>query len=202
MLGMSIVKLRDSAASKCGAMWGVGGVDAGVDDADGDALAGRLALGAVGFGAHQRHVPLLVGQRLDPAAGLDTALGGRRAALGVPVGERRALLGEAVGLARLGRADRVVAGAIGHGIRGLHGGQEVGRVRLDQRDAELLVDLDDLAPRTGHGVGGRRGVALVGDDVLAAGRGLGGSFSGRPTLAPAWRSLRRERGGDEREHTE
>ena len=67
--GMSVTKLCESAASKFGAMSGWVAVDAGVDDADQDALLARLHRVRPGRGgADLAHVPLPVGQRLGGAA--------------------------------------------------------------------------------------------------------------------------------------
>ncbi len=165
---------------------GMGRVDAGVDDADGDAGAGGAAVG-VGD-VHLRHVPLAVGERLGPpGAPAVRAPGGARAVGGALVG-RRPLLDVAVLLTLADGADRVVAGHGGHGVGGLGLGGEGAVGRLDQGDAHGLVDVDDGAPGGRDGLGGGGGVPLVGDDELAA---LWSGPSGRWTTRRCRRPGRR-----------
>ena len=154
-----MVKFRLSARLEVRGEVGVAGVDAGVDDADGDATAGGPAVGAVGGGADHLHVPLQVGQRLltaraapVPGSACQARCPGSRRLLD----DRQAVRGDQVVLAGLGGADGVVLG------RALDPGLafdllEEALVGRDQDQAHALVGVDDGAAGLGD-----RGEARLG----------------------------------------
>ena len=144
-------------------------VDAGVDDADRDALACGSPVRTVGSRADHRHVPLERGERITPVpASAFVAVPGA----GMTRDRRlRTFLGEAVRHVRLCRADAVIERDAGDAQRVANLACEPGVVGVDQHEVDLGVPVDHGSTGGDDGFLGGEGAALgVHDDVFVARR--------------------------------